>query len=146
MEKQDFLPRNIKFLVVHCSATRCDASFSVEQLRRCHLSRGFKGIGYHFYITRDGVVYPCRPLDQPGAHARGFNFHSIGICYEGGLDERSVPADTRTHVQEASLFSLLQDLKRQYPESIILGHYQLSADIHKVCPCFDARKEYQALI
>ena len=76
--------REIRLLVIHCSATRCDRSFPVEALRRAHLHRGFASIGYHFYITRDGEVHPCRPVHQIGAHATGWNDKSIGICYEGG--------------------------------------------------------------
>ena len=79
--------REVTLLVVHCSATRCDRHFSVEALRRSHLARGFADIGYHFYITRDGEVHICRPVHQIGAHATGWNDKSIGICYEGGLDE-----------------------------------------------------------
>ena len=84
--KDEYLPREIKLLVIHCSATRCNVSFPVERLRECHLQRGFRDIGYHFYITRDGVLHHCRPVSEIGAHLRGFNRQSIGICYEGGLD------------------------------------------------------------
>ncbi|KAA3989083.1 N-acetylmuramoyl-L-alanine amidase, partial [Bacteroides ovatus] len=86
--EENYLPREIKLLVIHCSATRCNVSFTVEQLRQCHLQRGFKDIGYHFYITRNGELHHCRPVSEPGAHVRGFNRHSIGICYERGLDEQ----------------------------------------------------------
>ena len=140
--EENYLPREIKLLVIHCSATRCNVSFTVEQLRQCHLQRGFKDIGYHFYITRNGELHHCRPVSEPGAHVRGFNRHSIGICYEGGLDEEGRPADTRTQAQRFALLDLLTILKHQYPDAQILGHYQLSASIHKACPCFDSRKEY----
>ena len=105
--------REVKLLVVHCSATRCN-NFSVEALRRCHLARGFASIGYHFYITRDGEVHICRPVHQIGAHATGWNDKSIGICYEGGLDECGRPADTRTYAQKCSLLDLLRQLKTAY--------------------------------
>lgn len=60
--------RRIALIVVHCSATRADRSFPVEALRRCHVQeRGFADIGYHFYITRDGVTHVCRPIDHIGA-------------------------------------------------------------------------------
>ncbi|EGN01528.1 hypothetical protein HMPREF0127_02982 [Bacteroides sp. 1_1_30] len=140
--EESYLPRKIKLLVIHCSATRCNVPFTVEQLRQCHLQRGFKDIGYHFYITRNGELHHCRPVSEPGAHVRGFNRHSIGICYEGGLDEEGRPADTRTQAQRFALLDLLTILKHQYPEAQIMGHYQLSASIHKACPCFDSRKEY----
>lgn len=137
--------REIRLLVIHCSATRCDRSFPVEALRRAHLHRGFASIGYHFYITRDGEVHPCRPVHQIGAHATGWNDKSIGICYEGGLDEDGHPADTRTYAQRCSLLDLLRQLKLDYPRARILGHYQLSHTVYKACPCFDAKKEYEEL-
>lgn len=143
--EESYLPREIKLLVIHCSATRCNESFTVEQLRREHLARGFHDIGYHFYITRDGVLHHCRPMSEIGAHVQGFNRHSIGICYEGGLNEQGAPTDTRTTAQRFALLDLLTILRRQYPAAQIIGHYQLSAHIHKACPCFDARREYQGL-
>lgn len=94
--------RKIDLIVVHCSATRINQDFPVEALEACHKARGFHSIGYHYYITKDGVVYPCRPESEEGAHARHYNAHSIGICYEGGLDEKGKPADTRTPAQKAS--------------------------------------------
>ena len=134
--------RKIDLIVIHCSATRADRDFTETDLEVCHRRRGFNGIGYHFYITRDGELHHCRPISEPGAHVRGFNRHSIGICYEGGLDENGCPADTRTQAQRFALLDLLTILRHQYPEAQILGHYQLNASIHKACPCFDCRKEY----
>lgn len=84
--------RSISLIVIHCSATRVTQDFTFEQLEACHLARGFKSIGYHYYITKDGVVYPGRPESEVGAHARHYNAHSIGICYEGGLDKNGKPA------------------------------------------------------
>lgn len=145
-QEEEYLPREIKLIVIHCSATRCNVPFTPAELEQCHKARGFKSIGYHFYITRDGAVYHTRPLEEPGAHARGFNLHSIGICYEGGLNEKGEPADTRTTFQHIALFDLLTVLTKQFPTALIKGHYQLSADIHKSCPCFDAEKEYSSLL
>mgnify|MGYP002233563994 FL=1 len=86
------------------------------------------------------------PTGQPDrAHAAGWNDKSIGICYEGGLDEQGRPADTRTYAQRCTLMDLLRQLRRDYPEARILGHYQLSPYIRKACPCFDAREEYLVL-
>ena len=137
--------REVRLLVIHCSATRYDRDFPVEALRSSHKARGFADIGYHFYITRDGELHRCRPVNQIGAHAAGWNDKSIGICYEGGLDEQGRPADTRTYAQRCTLTDLLRQLRRDYPEARILGHYQLSPYIKKACPCFDARKEYETL-
>lgn len=142
---ESYLPREIKLLVIHCSATRCNVPFSLDQLRQCHLQRGFTDIGYHFYITQNGEIHHGRPVSQQGAHARGFNRHSIGICYEGGLNEDGRPADTRTKAQRYALLDLLTILKYQYPEAKIVGHYQLSAAVRKACPCFNVVREYSQL-
>ena len=87
--------RTINLFVVHCSATREDCTLSPEALDVMHRRRGFNGTGYHYYIRKDGTLYLTRSLERIGAHAKGFNAHSIGICYEGGLDCRGRPADTR---------------------------------------------------
>ncbi len=137
--------REVNLLVVHCTATRCNKDFPVSTLRASHKSRGFADIGYHFYITRDGETHPCRPVHQIGAHATGWNDKSIGICYEGGLDENGCIADTRTYAQKCALLDLLRQLKTDYPKAKILGHYQLSENIRKACPCFDAKREYAQL-
>ena len=134
--------RVINLIVVLCSATKADRDFTEQDLEVCHRRRGFNGVGYHFYIRKNGDIKSTRPLERIGAHARGFNSESIGICYEGGLDENGCPADTRTQAQRLALLDLLTILRHQYPEAQILGHYQLNASIHKACPCFDCRKEY----
>ena len=85
---------SVRFIVIHCSATRCDRDYTVEQLLRDHKARGFRTIGYHFYIRKNGAVTQHRKLLEVGAHARGFNRCSIGICHEGGLDEYGNPAKT----------------------------------------------------
>lgn len=128
--------RKINLIVIHCSATRADRNFTVESLEACHKARGFRTIGYHFYITKDGTIYPCRPEEQPGAHAKGYNARSIGICYEGGLDKYGKPADTRTEPQKLSMAELLRCLRADYPDAEILGHRDLPG-VRKACPCFD---------
>ena len=135
--------RNISLIVLHCSATRVNQNFTIEQLEACHKARGFQSVGYHYYITKDGTLYPGRPESQMGAHAKGFNAHSIGICYEGGLDVKGNPKDTRTPAQKRSLLSLLHDLKRKYPRALIMGHNTFTPQ--KSCPCFDAATEYKDL-
>ena len=138
--EESYLPREIKLLVIHCSATRCNVSFPVERLRECHLQRGFRDIGYHFYITRDGEIHRGRALEKVGAHCRNHNAHSIGVCYEGGLDANGKPKDTRTLEQKGALLALLRELKRQFPKALIVGHRDLNP--MKECPCFDCVKEY----
>ncbi len=135
--------RKIDLIVVHCSATRSNRQFSLEDLIACHNSR-FGFTGYHYYITRDGQLYQTRHENLPGAHVRHYNQHSIGVCYEGGLDPYGHPADTRTEAQKATLWHLLQSLKVDYPDAQILGHRDLPG-VRKECPCFDAKKEYEEI-
>ena len=134
--------RSVNLIVIHCSATHCDRDFPVEALEACHRARGFNGIGYHYYITRDGMLHLTRSEAVQGAHAKGYNDHSIGICYEGGLDVKGKPADTRTPAQKQALLALLRSLKADYPDAEILGHRDLPW-VTKACPCFDAKSEYQ---
>lgn len=136
--------RRINLIVIHCSATRVTQDFSVEDLEACHLARGYKTIGYHYYITKDGHPHRCRPEEMVGAHAHGYNAHSIGICYEGGLDANGEPADTRTPAQKQTLVALLRSLKVDYPDARIMGHCELP-HVAKPCPCFSCSKEYRSL-
>ena len=128
--------RRIDLIVIHCSATRATQRYTVDDCRRDHRARGFADIGYHYYITRDGVVHAGRPLHIVGAHATGYNAHSIGICYEGGLDIRGRPADTRTSEQKDTLQKLLERLKTDYPLIRVVGHRDLPG-VKKDCPCFE---------
>ena len=97
--------KKIDTIIIHCSATRITSDYTVEQLDAGHKARGFKRpvqteplkyIGYQYYIRKDGTVYPGRHEDEVGAHCKGWNNRSIGICYEGGLDASGKAADTRT--------------------------------------------------
>ena len=135
--------RKIDRLIVHCAATRCNMDFPVQALIRCHSDR-FGFTGYHYYITRNGKVYQTRNENLVGAHVAGYNKHSIGICYEGGLDAEGHPADTRTEQQRESLVKLLRQLRQRYPDAEIMGHRDLPG-VKKDCPCFDARAEYQGI-
>lgn len=90
---------SVKYIVIHCSATRSTRDYTAEQLLRDHKTRGFRTVGYHFYIRRDGSVTQHRKLLEVGAHCRPWNRCSIDICYEGGLDADGRPTDTRTPEQ-----------------------------------------------
>ena len=136
--------RRIDMAVIHCSATRSNRAFTFEALDACHRARGFKMCGYHYYITRDGQLHIGRPEEMVGAHAKRYNHRSIGICYEGGLDENGRPADTRTPAQRHALVALLRSLKTDYPDLVIVGHRDLPW-VKKACPCFDATSEYSQL-
>lgn len=132
--------RRIDLIVVHCSATREDRRYTLLQLIRDHQDR-FGFTGYHYYITRNGIVTQTRHEQLVGAHAKGYNSHSLGVCYEGGLDSNGQPKDTRTTRQKRALLRLLKRLKHEHPDAVILGHRDLP-NVSKACPCFDAKTEY----
>lgn len=131
----------VRYLVIHCSATRADRDYPSEQMLRDHKARGFRTIGYHFYIRKNGEVTRHRLLLEMGAHAKGYNRCSIGICYEGGLDASGKPADTRTPAQCEQMILLLMKLKKMFPRAKIVGHRDLPG-VRKDCPCFDVKEAY----
>ena len=136
--------RTITLIIIHCSAVRPDQTSSAAQIDTWHRQRGFHlGIGYHYVIRRNGEIEAGRPEYLVGAHCKDHNAHSIGVCYEGGLNARGQPADTRTEAQKKTLLSLLRALKVDYPDALIVGHHDLNP--LKACPCFDAAKEYKNL-
>ena len=132
-------------VVIHCSAVKPDQMSSVAQIDSWHRERGFKfGVGYHYVVRRDGSIEAGRPEWMVGAHCVNHNKYSIGVCYEGGLDARGQPADTRTAAQKATLRRLLTDLHRRYPRAVIVGHHDLNPQ--KECPCIkNVAEEYKDL-
>lgn len=148
--------RNINLIVVHCSATSVLKDYTPQLMEIDHRERGFNSAGYHFYIRRSGQRVAMRPLQLAGAHVTGYNRQSIGICYEGGIDASGKPSDTRTVQQKDAIAALLRELVILFPDSEIVGHRDLSPDKNgdgiispdewiKICPCFDAKKEYRSI-
>ena len=135
--------QDIRLLIVHCSATLVTRSFSVESLIATGMGR-FGQPSYHYYIRMDGEVVPILPENVRGAHARHYNSCSIGICYEGGLDAKGHPDDTRTEAQKRAMFELLKDLRVEYPDARIIGHCELP-HVAKKCPCFIPSTYYACL-
>ena len=136
--------RKITKVIVHCSATPEGSDISTETVRGWHVDGNhWSDIGYHYVIELDGSVHNGRPLDTPGAHCKGHNQNSIGICYIGGLTaDGKAPKDTRTEAQKQSLLKLLRELKAKYPNATIHGHNEFA---NKACPCFNAKEEYKDL-
>ena len=135
--------RKITLIIIHCSGVKPGQHSSAKQIDRWHRSLGWQGIGYHYVVRRDGSIEYGRPEQQAGSHSKEHNKHSIGICYEGGLDSKGNPADTRTKEQKKTLLDLIKELKGRYPKALVLGHHDLNK--HKACPCFDARAEYEGI-
>ena len=140
-------------IVIHCSATRENKDFTIQDVDRSHKARGFrrpiqnealKHIGYQYYVRRNGVVECGRHEDETGAHCLGYNDHSIGICYEGGSDADGNPKDTRTRHQCEAMNALVTTLQQVFPKIIILGHNQLKVYGGNACPCFDVQKEWMS--
>lgn len=149
--------RKIDLIVVHCSATPEGKAYTVEDIDRWHRARGFKKIGYHYIVYLDGTIHTGRPENEIGAHVKGYNSNSIGVCYIGGLTADGKAAkDTRTPKQKEALNKLLRTLAQKYSHAKIVGHRDLSPDINhdgkiekwewlKECPSFDAKTEYARL-
>ena len=136
--------RKITLIVIHCSAVRPDQQSSAADIDRWHKKRkGWKGIGYHLVVRRDGTTEYGRPFEEVGAHVLNHNRHSIGICYEGGYDAKGKADDTRTPEQKRTLREWVERLHRQFPKALIVGHHDL--DPHKPCPCYDVVTEYSDL-
>lgn len=131
--------RKIDKIIIHCSSTKEGVAFHAKDIDRWHRERGFKKIGYHYFIGIDGDVEPGRDEAEMGAHCTGQNANSIGICYCGGLDGKGKPKDTRTIQQKAALYTLICQLREKYGDIPVYPHYKFA---NKACPCFDAFKEY----
>lgn len=132
--------RKINKIIVHCTATKEGVDYTVNDVRKWHLGRGYSDIGYHYLIYRDGSVHNGRDVDIIGAHCSAYNSNSIGVCYVGGLDKKGDPKDTRTDAQKESLLRLLTELRSLYPDAKIHSHKDFA---NKACPSFDATKEYK---
>ncbi|ACA32319.1 N-acetylmuramoyl-L-alanine amidase [Histophilus somni] len=159
------MPFPITKIVVHCSATQNGKSLRNERLTAAqridlwHAKRGFlrknhqfnpylRHIGYHFVIDTDGTVETGRAEGEIGAHVKGHNAHSLGICLVGGISITGKNYGRYTVKQWQALYQLLQKLEAKYPEARICGHRDLSPDLNgdgtitpnewvKDCPCFD---------
>lgn len=131
--------RDIKEIIIHCSATPEGKDFHVEDIDKWHKERGWDGCGYHYVVAIDGTVEVGRHEKEIGAHAQGHNQRSLGICYIGGVDADGVAKDTRTIAQKEAMRTIISALKVKYPNVDVYGHNEIA---HKDCPCFPARKEY----
>jgi N-acetylmuramoyl-L-alanine amidase len=119
---------NIKFLVVHCSDTENTKDLRALDIHKMHLGFGWDGIGYHKVICRSGKVENGRPEYWIGAHVKGKNNISLGVCLIG--------RDYFTKSQFLSLEKVLREWKFLYPDAKILGHRD-TGNTSKTCPNFD---------
>lgn len=107
-----------RIILHHAAAVTCSA----DQIHAWHLANGWSGIGYHFFVRKDGTVYRGRPEDTVGAHAGGSNSDSIGVCFEGSFDKEEMPA-----VQRRAGTELVAYLKKKYGVTTVQRHSDVNA-------------------
>lgn len=133
--------RSINEIIIHCSATSEGQDISSSTIREWHKAKGWSDIGYHFVIRLDGSIEIGRSLDRVGAHCKGRNRNTIGICYVGGVSkDGKTNMDTRTPEQRKSLESLVNALKMVFNVSLVSGHNNYTR--LKDCPCFNVKEEF----
>ena len=135
----------VVWLVVHYSATPIDGPpVSIKTIDAWHRREGYREVGYHVYIRRDGTVEYGRDLSQPGrfeqgAHSQGENDESIGICYEGGVTKAkpNTGFDSRTPAQRGAMVRVIDELLERFPDAVVRGHRDMPGAATQ-CPGFDA--------
>ena len=144
--------RDIKYIVVH--ATGGSPQTTIKELLLVFKGLDWKNPGYHYVVAADGTITQLLGEDKVSNGVRGYNHMLINVAYIGGLDAKGKYADTRTPEQKEALRKLLGMLHKKYPAAEIRGHRDFSPDLNhngiietwefiKVCPCFDAKKEYK---
>lgn len=140
------ITRPINEIILHCTATFESQKVTMADIKRWHVvEHGWGDIGYHFVVDKDGAIYQGRALGQQGAHCKGHNATSIGVCYIGGLEDGSgKPKDTRTPKQKEAMFALVRSLLDDFGLRIENVHCH-NEFANKACPCFsreDFAREY----
>lgn len=111
-----------KYIILHHRATNGD----VQSIHNTHLNNGWSGIGYHFYVRKDGSIYRGRPIDKVGAHTTNYNSVSIGVCFEGNFEN-----EIMSSAQIKSGQKLISCLKSLYPNAGIKRHRDFNST---ACP------------
>jgi N-acetylmuramoyl-L-alanine amidase len=119
----------MKEIIIHCAATPNGKHFTAKDIDRWHKENGWSGIGYHYVICINGLVEKGREEHVTGAHAKGHNEDSIGICMIGN--------DKYNQVQWYKLRELVAQLMTKYEGVKVIGHNEIS---HKSCPGFDVQE------
>lgn len=128
------ITRKIDKIIIHCADTKTSQSFDISEVDLWHKKRGFSKVGYHYYIRLDGTLQIGRELNEVGAHCKGQNSKSIGICFEGGLNPDSSKWSTPLNEQLLTYDSLISYLNSIFGDLSIHGHYDFSDT--KSCPNF----------
>lgn len=128
--------RAINLIIVHCSATPPNMNIGANEIRKWHMDKGDRDIGYHYVIRRNGEIEHGRDEAVAGAHCKGHNANSIGICLVGGVDRNMKPENNFTEAQFETLERWLRALKADYVKAAVHGHNEFST---KACPSFDVQ-------
>lgn len=133
--------RDLNRIILHCSATREGKDFSADTIRGWHVNgNGWSDIGYHWVIRLDGSIEVGRPLDKSGAHTKGHNKDSVGVCYIGGCDGGGKPKDTMNPEQEKAWRMIVLSLRTLYGNHITIhGHNEFAS---KACPSFIVKEKF----
>ena len=133
--------RDLNRIILHCSATREGKDFSADTIRGWHVNgRGWSDIGYHWVIRLDGSIEVGRPLEKSGAHTKGHNKDSVGVCYIGGCDADGKPKDTMNPEQEKAWRMIVLSLRTLYGDHITIhGHNEFA---NKACPSFTVKEKF----
>ena len=127
-----------EYLVVHCSATKPSMDIGLREIKRWHVNdNGWRDVGYHYIIRRNGEVELGRSNRDTGAHAAGYNHKSISLCMVGGMAEDNSAENNFTAQQWTALLDLVKQIKVDYPEADVIGHNEIS---EKECPSFDVQQ------
>ena len=131
------LDKNVKYIVIHCSATPPSMDIGADTIDKWHKQRGWNGIGYHDVIRRNGHLEYGRNVDTMGAHVKGYNHTSVGICLIGGINKDGTPENNFTDEQFKTLARSIGFFKSLYKNAKVVGHREL--DKGKACPSFDVQ-------
>lgn len=142
----------VTYIVIHYSATAIERDYTAADIDDMHRKRGFKEIGYHYFIRKDGTVEVGRDLSKPGrfemgAHSKGENDESVGICYEGGVKAvaPNIGFDSRTPAQTKAMIALILALKERFPRAVVKGHRDMPGAATQ-CPGFDVTPWWDGVI
>jgi len=132
-------PRNsTEYIVIHCAATKASMDIGLTEIRKWHVQdNGWRDVGYHYIIRRNGEVELGRSNRDTGAHAAGYNHKSVSVCMVGGMAEDNSAENNFTAQQWTALLDLVKQLKVDYPDADVIGHNEIS---EKKCPSFDVQK------
>jgi len=143
--------RNIKYIVIHCTATLPTAT--VESIKNGFKALGWKNPGYHYLVDCQGLSHNLLNTINIANGVKGYNSCSIHIAYIGGIDRNGNPKNTMTPAQKKRIQQQIEMLLIAHPQARVVGHRDLSPDKNKngkieptewlkACPCFDVKTEF----